>query len=158
MITRRAMLAGAGGALLARPSRALGADAVAASLLRLLVLEQQAALGYRLAGGELARIGEQEHEHALAVAALLGGLARPQPSPPAERAQLEGRAARVAGGGGVDAAIVLERELLDAYAEGIRVYKEPEMRRTAATIMASHGQHLSVLYESSGRDPMDSGR
>jgi hypothetical protein len=157
VITRRAVLAGAGGILLARPSRALGADAVAASLLELLELEQQAALGYRLAGGELARIGEQEHEHALAVAGLLGGLARPQPDPPTRRSQLQGRAARVAGGD-VDGAIALERALLDAYAKGIRVFEEPGMRRTAATIMASHGQHLSVLYESSGRDPMDSGR
>jgi Ferritin-like domain len=158
VITRRAVLAGAGGLVLARPAAsALAADTVAAALAKLLVLEQQAALGYRLGGGSLARIGAQEHEHALAVAALLGGLARPQPAAPTSRSELRGAAARVASGG-AEAAIVLERGMLDEYAKAIRVLKEPEMRRTAATIMASHGQHLSVVYESSGRDPTDSGR
>jgi hypothetical protein len=32
------------------------------------------------------------------------------------------------------------------------------MLRSIATIMASHGQHLAVLYERSGRDAIDSRR
>jgi hypothetical protein len=158
VITRRAALAGAA-ALALRPATALGADRVAATLLALYVAEQHAALAYRTAGGELARIGEQEDDHALALAAQLGGLARPQPDAPTDPAVLRGSAAKVAAGGEVvAAAIALERELLDAYRKAIPVFKEPEMRRSAATIMASHGQHLSVLYERSGRDPIVSGR
>jgi hypothetical protein len=158
VITRRAVLGGAA-ALLVRPASALGADAVAATLLELYVAEQHAALAYRKAGGELARIGEQEDDHARVLAAQLGGLARPQPAASTDPAVLRGAAAEVAAGGdGVGAAIALERELLDAYRKAIPVFKEPEMRRSAATIMASHGQHLSVLYERSGRDPIDSSR
>ena len=47
------------------------------------MIEQHAALAYRTAGGaELTRIGDQEHEHALALATLLGGLTVHAPDAP----------------------------------------------------------------------------
>ena len=160
MITRRRLLGAAVAAGLARPAVAAAAENRAAPALeRLLVLEQHAALAYRTAGGaELARIGDQEHDHALALATLLGGYTLHAPDPPEDPSELHGTAAELAGGGGLEAAIALERSLLKAHRKALPLYEEPEMRRTAATIMASHGQHLSVLYERSGGDPMDSGR
>lgn len=157
MITRRAVLAGAAVAL-ARPAAALAAEDLAPLLTRLIALEQHAALAYRTAGGAFARIAAQEHDHALALAGVLGGLTRPAPAAPTGPGELRGAAARLASGGGAEAAIALERSLLDAYREALRRLEDPGMARTAATVMASHGQHLTVLYERSGRDPMRSGR
>jgi hypothetical protein len=36
----------------------------------------------------------------------------------------------------------------------VRLLREPNVLRTAATIMASHGQHLTVLERAAGRDPL----
>ena len=71
--------------------------------------------------------------------------------PPRARgaADLDPAAARLADAGPTGdrdaAAVALERELLAAYAQSLDALYDPATRRTAATIMASHGQHLVNL-------------
>jgi hypothetical protein len=159
--TRRGAL---GAALTGAAALALGgtaradddeAAATAAALQKLIAREQAASFAYWRAGPRLlARLGTQDAQHALALRAHLESVARPAPAQPRTAADLDPGAARVAAARGGQArrraAIALERELIDVYAGSLAALYDPNTVRTAATIMASHGQHLTVL----SRDPL----
>ncbi len=67
------------------------------------------------------------------------------PPPPVTAVeQLDGLAADVAAGR-TAAAVALERELIRVYAGALAALYDPATKRTAATIMASHGQHAVWL-------------
>ena len=149
-MSRRGALAAAAGLLLARPAGAGAQDGDPAGTLRaLLAREEASAQAYRSAG--MARLAGQEAEHARALRPQLEALG--QPAPPASPRTLAGAAQRLATAAGDDrdaAAIALERELVKAYRAALGSLDDPALRRTAATIMASHAQHLVVLH----RDPL----
>jgi hypothetical protein len=139
--------AGAGALLLAAPPAAValdrkkGADEPGA-LAALLTAELHAAYAYERAGRrELAR---QEDEHAKALASLLDALGRPIPLAPSSPEQL-GPLGAAAAGGSVDAALALEKALIDGCRRRIADVGDPNMVRTIATIMASHAQHLALM-------------
>jgi hypothetical protein len=156
VITRRALL-------VAAPVLGLSADALARArddrsiVTAAIDLEQRAAAAYDSAatGGKLppalARLArhlrDQEEEHADGLARALRGLggrrpARPErpPAPPAGRAF-----------GGY--ALALEERLIGAYYHAMPRLR-PGLRQPIGSIMASEAQHLVVLREALGRDPL----
>ena len=151
-LSRRRALAGAAALLLTRaaPAAAQEPDS-AGALLELLAREQAAALAYRTVGME--RLAAQEGEHVRALAPQLESLGLPVPFP--ARPGLDGAARRLAAAAGPSAraraAISLETELVRAYRAALDRLDDPSIIRTAATIMAGHGQHLVVLQA----DPLD---
>ena len=147
---RRELLGAAGAAALAlgpgaAVARALdrkkGADEPGA-LAALITAELHAAYAYERAGrDDLAR---QDDEHAKALASLLDALGRPIPAAPSSPEQL-GPLAAAAAGGGVDAAVALEKALIEGCRRRIVDVGDPNMVRTIATVMASHAQHLALM-------------
>jgi hypothetical protein len=154
-VTRRLLLA-AGAALLARPATAAGqAETPESRALRgLIAREQAAAFAYGRAGRR--RLARQEAEHAAALRPHLEALGQPLPAPVAGPADLDPAARRLAGAAPharPGAAVALEQALLDAYRAALPVLGDPATVRTAATVMASHGQHLVLAAAAAGRDP-----
>jgi hypothetical protein len=141
MITRRRALTLAGAGLLSRPASALAgqpaADRTAGALGALAARELGAAAGYRQAGGELfERLAANCEAHAGALGSQLDSVGRElPPSPPA---------AEVGDG------VALERGLVAAYRRSLGDLYDPATKRTAATIMAGHAQHLVVLMDDLG--------
>jgi hypothetical protein len=139
--------AGAGALLLAAPPAAVALDRKKGidepgALTALLTSELHAAYAHKQAGRD--EIAGQEEEHAKALASLLDALGRPIPVAPSSPEQL-GPVAAAAAGGGVNAAIALEKALIDGCRRRIADVGDPNMVRTIATVMASHAQHLALL-------------
>lgn len=152
---RGILLAGASAWLLPAPARA--ADSDAATLSALIAREEAAALAYRSVealGLPFALLADHEAGHAVALRTELAALGLKAPPAPRDAARLEGEAARLAragrGAAAFAAARTLEAGLVDAYAGAVRVLVEPDILRTVATVMASHGQHLAVLQRTAG--------
>jgi hypothetical protein len=132
----------AGTALLGRPAGALAgqpvADRAADALEELVAREYAAAAGYRAAGGELfARLAANCEAHVTALRSQMESVGREPPRP--------GKAAEVGDG------TALERGFVAAYRAALGDLYDPATKRTAATIMAGHAQHLVAL----AADPMD---
>jgi hypothetical protein len=158
-LTRRSLLlTGAAALAAARPAVAAQdrPDATAAALESLIRREFAAAFAYRAAGDT--RLAAQETEHALALNAHLEAVGTRRLLPPRDARGLDPAAARVAAVAGAreraGAAIALEQSLLDVYARALGDLYDPSTVRTAATVMASHGQHLVAHYEALARDPL----
>lgn len=155
-LTRRGvLLAGASIWLLPAPARADDADG--AILRGLIAREQCADLAYRSAAGAglpFAILAGQEAEHARSLHTELQALGLKGPRPPRDEGGLDAEPARLAqaaaGAEALAAARALEAALIDAYDGAVRVLAEPAILRTAATVMASHGQHLAVLRRAQG--------
>ena len=153
-LSRRGALAAAAALRLVRPGDAPAAQAedTAAALLDLIAREQAAEFAYREAvSPRFGLLGRHAGRHAGALRAHLESVGGLPPPPPARVADLDPSAAMVASTGGEAAAIAFERELMDSCAAALDRLYDPSTKRTAATIMASHGQHLVVLHE----DPLE---
>jgi hypothetical protein len=109
-------------------------------LVRLIDLEERAALAHRLGGTGL---GDQESAHAAALRSELAGFTVRGPRPPTRAEQLSGAARRLADGER-SAVVALEQELVDEYLRAVPALVEDGVVRTAATILASHSQHLAL--------------
>ena len=136
--TRRSVIVAAGLALLARPANAVAgqpvADRTADTLIALAARELAAAAGYREAGGGLfERLAGNCEAHVGALGSQLDSVGRKPPAPPP--------AADVGDG------IALERKFVASYRAALDDLYDPATKRTAATIMAGHAQHLVVLLE-----------
>jgi hypothetical protein len=146
VITRRAVLGGAAALLLSRPATAAAAQShaerTARALIDLISRERAAALAYARSGRAL--LARHDEEHAAALVPHLQSVGHQPPPPLTGASQLDGLAAEVAEGRDA-AALALERELIDAYADALAALYDPATKRTAATIMASHGQHVVWL-------------
>jgi hypothetical protein len=100
--------------------------------------EYAAAAGYRKAGGKLfERLAANCEAHASALRSQLESVGREPPKP--------GPSADVGDG------IALERAFVAAYRRSLGDLYDPATKRTAATVMAGHAQHLVAL----STDPMD---
>jgi hypothetical protein len=158
--TRRGLLIGGAAALplLGAAGEALGAargdrQIVAAAI----DLEQQAAVTYDFAARsrklapelrQLARhLGDQEREHADGLAQALRGLGGRRPPSPAEPVPRPPARAFAA------FAIELENRLIAAY-YGAMPRLRPGLRQPLASIMACEAQHLVVLRQALGSDPL----
>jgi hypothetical protein len=149
-ITRRAALAAGAGLVVGRPAVAAAqqshAERTAGALRELIAREQAAAFAYAAAG--LPLLARHEAEHAAALAPHFQSVGHQRPAPVRGVAELDPAARRLADaarGEREAAAVALERELVAAYARSLHALYDPATRRTAATIMASHGQHLVNL-------------
>jgi hypothetical protein len=148
-VRRRDLLLAGAAVALARPAAAEAAEGDV--LDRLIVREDAAAFAYRERGVEgPARLAE---DHAKALRTQIDALGRRGPLPPTSVRELDPAARRVAEGGAPANAIALQRSLLDAYERGLAELAEPSILRTAATIAASHAQHLALLRREAGLDP-----
>jgi rubrerythrin len=126
-------------------------------------LEQTAVVTYATAGSsgllgprleEVARrFRDQEQEHADALIAALRQLGgRPPPPPrPSQVAGLESLRTREQV---LSFAVGLELKAVAAYYEAQQALSDPGLLRTGAQIMANEGQHLVVLRQALGRQPL----
>jgi hypothetical protein len=138
-VRRREVLLAAAGVALARPAVAGAAEGEV--LDRLILREEAAALAYEQHRMDLSARHAAEHAKALRTHVAALGRASPVPATAASR---------------LDAPLALERSLLAAYEEALGALVEPSILRTAATIAASHAQHLALLRREAGLDPLDS--
>jgi hypothetical protein len=149
-VTRRAALAGAAALLAGAPATARAAqphaDETARALRDLIVRERAAALAYGLAGER--RLARHEEAHAGALLPHLESAGHRGPPPPRSAGELGPLARALAAAPPARraaAAVALEEELIRAYSAALARLYDPATQRTAATIMASHGQHLVTL-------------
>jgi hypothetical protein len=150
VVTRRALLAGGAAAV---PLIGPAAEALAAAR----DLEQHAAAAYDTAAGDakvpaalrrLARhLRDQEREHADGLARALRGLGGRRPAPPADSAPPP------SGPDFGPFALELENRLLAAYYDAMPRLR-PGLRQPLGSIMACEGQHLVVLRQALGRNPL----
>jgi len=155
---RRELLIGATALAVLRPGVASAAQGEAGILDSLITREDAAAFAHRTRSGALSsRIARDEAEHAKALRTELAALGTGGPDPPMGARALDPVARRLAEAGR-DAAparsIALEESLLEAYDEALRELGEPSILRTAASIAASHAQHLALLRRDAGLDPL----
>lgn len=171
--TRReamASTAGLGAALLATRSGLLRADDAYAQgsgdtaiLGGLLALEQASAVAY----GEILRqrnleradaeavesVIAQEAEHAKALSRALEERGGAVPEPPAPGA-VPGLLALRDRTGSLRFALALETTAVNAYYLAIQRADDPKLLATFAGVMANEGQHLVVIRELAGRNPL----
>jgi Ferritin-like domain len=142
--SRREVVAAAAVALLARPASAAAQRSDIAVLIKLVAREEAAAEAYGGAAGQLLpRIYNDELDHAAALRTHLDALGR-RPAPrgldaPARRLVRADDDQRSA------AAIALEASLVRDYAVALEDIADPSVLQTAATILASHAQHLARM-------------
>ncbi len=150
--TRRAVVRGAaaGGLLLllggaaAAPAQLRGDRPIVAAALAaeeaLLRVYEGAGGGGAAEGGIARRFAEQQREHVAALSQILGQ----RPDAPGD------------GGGGdfLREAIRLEEDAIAAYYEAHQRLSDSALIKLGAGIMANHGQHLVVLREALGQDPV----
>lgn len=126
-------------------------------------LEQRAAVAYEtIASGEyleeeVRRAAElfarQEHDHVDALTAALEDLGGASPERP-KVVDVEGLSALESQRGALDLAIRIEGELVRAYLEAAAGLESTALLRTAAQILGSDAQHLVVLRQQLGEDPV----
>jgi hypothetical protein len=120
--------------------------------------EMGAALAYDKvldADPALAALRSHEADHAAALATALAAVGLGTPPPPESPADLDVAAELLAGAGpGRDAvlaaAIALEEALVATYRDALPALPDAKIAMTAATILASHAQHLFILREAAG--------
>lgn len=158
--TRRDALLAAAAAglplLVAWPGPAVAQDEEDDTLLleRLIRLEQIAVVAYGAlgAGEPLDSFRKHDEQHAGALVAALEQLGDSAPEPPAP-GSIEGLRGVRGRAGALAFAIELETRTLAAYYEAVQKLGDAQVLRTAATIMASEGQHLVLLRRAAGRSP-----
>ena len=154
-VSRRAALRAAGVALaagaLARPSLAAAATDEGGLLLGLWRREMGAALAYdRIAHLESLYVTLRGHEadHAAAIATELAAVGLGTPRAPMWASELDVTAERLAHSDAETApaaAVALEEELVALYRNAVPALPDAKIAMTAATILASHSQHLLIL-------------
>jgi hypothetical protein len=159
-VTRRGALRAGGLALAATvlgPGVARAATDEGGLLLGLWRREIGAALAYdRVAhlDKQLVTLRGHETDHAAAVATQLAAVGLGTPEPPHGAAELDVTAERLARSKtraeAVAAAVTLEGELVALYRNALPALPDSKIAMTAATILASHSQHLLMLERDTG--------
>ncbi|HVL95352.1 MAG TPA: ferritin-like domain-containing protein [Solirubrobacteraceae bacterium] len=172
-LTRRAALAAALAAAVARPGpAAAAAKGDAAVLTDLLRIEHAAAFAYGAAvssGSARARavaraFAAQEAEHVAALETALEALGAPKPPPPASAEQVDALARELeiapvlgelrSGRDVLTFLLALEDALVARWAGAHRRLQDGRLLQTATSILACQAQHAVVLREALGRDPL----
>ena len=178
--TRRALIAAAALAALAprAPRAARAAEPAGDAGVLTTILEAELALAYvsasavasGLLGEELAEaagtLAEHERAHAAAIATQLEALGGRRPDPPQtpEEADamlaglgIEARLGAVSDGDGfLRVALAAERVAVALYHRAIARLEDVRLIQTAASIIGAEGQHLVVLRDAIGSDPVPS--
>jgi Ferritin-like domain len=154
-VSRRAALRAGGLALVAaafaRPTLASAATDEGGLLLGLWRREMGASLAYdRIAHLEPLFVTLRGHEadHAAAIATELAAVGLGTPRPPQWAGDLDVTAERLARSNAdtaLAAAVALEEELVALYRSAVPALPDSKIAMTAATILASHSQHLLIL-------------
>ena len=145
-MTRRDVIGAAALAALAAPASARAQRSDIAVLIKLVAREEAAAKAYGTGAGELLpRLYGDERDHAAALRTHLDALGR-RPAPRGLDAPAR-RVVEAAGDERLDAAIDLETSLVEEYAAALADIADPSVLQTAATILASHAQHLARMRE-----------
>jgi hypothetical protein len=153
-VSRRAALRAGGLALAATvlaPGLASAGTDEGGLLLGLWRREMGASLAYdRVAHTNplLVTLRTHEGEHAAALATELAAVGLGTPRAPQWAGELDATAERLArsdAGGAIAAAILLEEELVALYRSALLALPDAKIAMTAATILASHSQHLLIL-------------
>jgi rubrerythrin len=149
---------------LARPSTAFALPGDDAAILgRLLDIEQALAVAYEAAAASdvvdaevqpaLELFADQEREHAEALASALADLGRTPPGPP--------RSDEIDGVEELDSQSVMleffvarEREAIALYGEAATLLAAPDLLKTGAQIVGNETQHLVVLRQQLGEEPV----
>ncbi len=143
-MTRREALAAAALAALVAPASARAQRSDIAVLIRLVAREEAAAEVYGAGKGVVVATYGDELAHAAALRTHLDALGR-RPAPRG----LDAPARRLMDADGpderLDAAIALEQSLVDEYSHALADIADPGVLQTAATILASHAQHLARM-------------
>ena len=140
---RRELIAAGALALLARPASASAQRSDIAVLIKLLAREEAAADVYGAGKAVVVPMYSDELAHTEALRTQLDALGR-RPAPGGLDAPAR-RLMEAEGDARLDAAIALEQSLVDEYAEALTDIADPGVLQTAATILASHAQHLARL-------------
>jgi hypothetical protein len=170
--TRREALAAASAtaaaAALAAPRVAMSAGddeqaRAEAALAAALRLEQTAVVAYeaiansgRLSGRVTTLFRaflDDDRQHAEQLVTALESMGVQPPIPP-RRATIPGLARVRADVAAADFAIELELRAVGAYSEAVRNLSDPNLLRTVAGAMGTDGQHLVVLRQLAGRNPV----
>jgi Ferritin-like domain len=143
-LRRRDVIAAAALAALATPATARAQRSDIAVLIRLVAREEAAAKVYGAGAGVVVEnLYGDELEHAAALRTHLDALGRR----PASRG-LDAPARRLMeaeGDARLEAAIDLETSLVEEYSAALTDIADPSVLQTAATILASHAQHLARM-------------
>jgi hypothetical protein len=103
---------------------------------------------------QLVTLRGHETDHAAAVATELAAVGLGTPEPPQGAADLDVTAERLARSKtraeAVAAAVALEEELVTLYRNALPALPDSKIAMTAATILASHSQHLLILRRETG--------
>jgi hypothetical protein len=94
--------------------------------------------------------------HSAAIATQLAAVGLGTPPPPEAVEDLDFAAERLARAGTLDAALVLEEDLREIYRTGLPALPDAKIAMTAATILASHSQHVLILEREIDQDPQAS--
>jgi hypothetical protein len=140
-VRRRELIAAGGLALLARPASASAQRFDIAVLLKLVAREEAAAEAYGAGKGVVVAAYSDELAHAEALRTHLDALGR-RPAPRGLDAPAR-RLMEAEGDARLEAAIALEESLVRDYSEALVDLADPSVLQTAATILASHAQHLA---------------
>jgi hypothetical protein len=151
----------------AAPLRALAQGAGDAPILaRLTRIERAAEFAYATAyrrgrlGSKLHGVArqfrDQHREHADGLSAELSALGVRPPARPTEVSEVTGLARALAGGPRAFLAlgVSLEEEAVRAGYAAVRELADAKLIQSAASIMGNDGQHLVVLRQALGRDPI----
>jgi Ferritin-like domain len=119
-----------------------------AILRRAIEMELEMALAYEAMGDELREAGHFERDARAHAESLTASLKRLGGTPPPEP--------RSAGQAPGDAGFALRLELtaVMAYHDALGRLRNPAVLRRVSSIVANHGQHLVVLREALGREPL----
>jgi rubrerythrin len=166
-LVRRGVTAGAGVAIASALSpvaaRAVlaGADTDLELVEAVIGLEQRAAVAYAtIANGGLLdeevrraadAFAEQERDHVEALTAAVEDLGGRAPDDPVE---VEGLGALASQREALELAIDLEDQLIRAYVDAAGRLASTALRRTAVQILGNEAQHLAVLRQQLGQDPV----
>jgi ferritin-like protein len=143
-LRRREVIAAAALAALAAPASARAQRSDIAVLIRLVTREEAAAEAYGDRPAELLpRLYNDELDHAAALRTHLDALGR-RPAPrgldaPARRLLVADDDELL------EVAMALEVSLVEEYADALADIADPSVLQTAATILASHAQHLALM-------------
>jgi rubrerythrin len=129
-------------------------------------LEQRAVFAYGAAAprlsGDDARLARrfqgQEEQHAAALSQALRNRGGHPPPPPRRAREVPGLTRALSGGRPaiLRYAVALEETAVAAYHDAARNFRDPRLLALVARIIGNEGQHLAVLREALGRDPVPS--
>jgi Ferritin-like domain len=141
--SRREVVAAAALALLIQPASARAQRSDIAVLIKLVAREEAAAEVYGAGKAVVVAAYSDELDHAAALRTHLDALGR-RPAPRGLDAPAR-RLMEADGDARLEAAIALEQSLVEEYAAALTDIADPAVLQTAATILASHAQHLARL-------------